>query len=80
MLPLLLRVLDARAMTGSEAQRKLLLGHATLLAYCLRWQDFRARARRRLPNPDACYESIAGLSLHYVSLKSSWVRCAERLR
>ena len=41
MLPLLLRVLDARAMTGSEAQRKLLLGHATLLAYCLRWQEFR---------------------------------------
>jgi hypothetical protein len=51
MLPLLLRVLDARAMTGSEAQRKLLLGHATLLAYCLRWQDFRARARARLPRP-----------------------------
>ncbi len=42
MLPLLLRVMDARAMTGSEAQRKLLLGNATLLAYCLRWQEFRA--------------------------------------
>lgn len=48
MLPLLLRVLNARAMTGSEAQRKLLLGNATLLAYCLRWQEFRARA---LPLP-----------------------------
>ena len=30
-------------MTGSEAQRKLLLGNATLLAYCLRWQEFRVR-------------------------------------
>ena len=43
MLPPLLCVLDARAMTGSEAQRKLLLGNATLLAYCMRWQEFRVR-------------------------------------
>ena len=43
MLPPLLRVLDACAMTGSEAQRKLLLSNATLLAYCMRWQEFRVR-------------------------------------
>ncbi len=63
MLPLLLRVLDARAMTGSEAQRKLLLGHATLLAYCLRWQDFRARACARQPHPPAYFGSSGGWTL-----------------
>lgn len=37
----LLRVMDVRIQTGSEGQRKLTLGNATILAYCLRWPEFR---------------------------------------
>lgn len=37
----LLRVMDVGIMTGSEGQRKLTLGNATILAYCLRWPEFR---------------------------------------
>ena len=39
----LLRVMDVRIQTGSEGQRKLTLGNATILAYCLRWPEFRVR-------------------------------------
>jgi hypothetical protein len=41
LLPHLLRVMDVKIMTGSEGQRKLTLGNATILAYCLRWAEFR---------------------------------------
>lgn len=44
LLPQLLRVMDVKLMTGSEGQRKLMLGNATILAYCLRWPEFRVRA------------------------------------
>ncbi len=43
LLPQLLRVMDVKLMTGSEGQRKLMLGNATILAYCLRWPEFRVR-------------------------------------
>ena len=33
--------MDVGIMTGSEGQRKLTLGNATILAYCLRWPEFR---------------------------------------
>ncbi len=41
LLPHLLKVMDVNIMTGSEGQRKLTLGNATILAYCLRWAEFR---------------------------------------
>ena len=41
LLPQLLRMMDVKTMTGSEGQRKLTLGNATILAYCLRWAGFR---------------------------------------
>lgn len=44
LLPQLLRMMDVKTMTGSEGQRKLTLGNATILAYCLRWAGFRVRA------------------------------------
>ena len=37
----LLRVMEGHFQTGSEGQRKLTLGNATILAYCLRWPEFR---------------------------------------
>ena len=43
LLPQLLRAMDVKLMTGSEGQRKLTLGNATILAYCLRWPEFRVR-------------------------------------
>lgn len=43
LLPHLLKVMDVNIMTGSEGQRKLTLGNATILAYCLRWAEFRVR-------------------------------------
>ena len=48
LLPQLLRMMDVKTMTGSEGQRKLTLGNATILAYCLRWAGFRVRAPTRL--------------------------------
>ena len=47
LLPQLLRMMDVKTMTGSEGQRKLTLGNATILAYCLRWAGFRVRAASR---------------------------------
>ncbi|BDA48480.1 hypothetical protein COCOBI_12-1590 [Coccomyxa sp. Obi] len=47
LLPQLLRVMDVKLMTGSEGQRKLMLGNATILAYCLRWPEFRDEFVRR---------------------------------
>ena len=44
LLPQLLRMMDVKTMTGSEGQRKLTLGNATILAYCLRWAGFRVSA------------------------------------
>ena len=41
LLPQLLKMMDVKTMTGSEGQRKLTLGNATILAYCLRWAGFR---------------------------------------
>ena len=57
----LLRVMDVRIQTGSEGQRKLTLGNATILAYCLRWPEFRVR---RAPPSVACRGSrrIASIS------------------
>ncbi len=53
LLPQLLRVMDVKLMTGSEGQRKLMLGNATILAYCLRWPEFRVRSVARIcPNTD----------------------------
>ena len=43
LLPQLLKMMDVKTMTGSEGQRKLTLGNATILAYCLRWAGFRVR-------------------------------------
>lgn len=43
LLPQLLRAMDVKLMTGSEGQRKLMLGNATILAYCLRWPEFRVQ-------------------------------------
>ena len=44
LLPQLLKMMDVKTMTGSEGQRKLTLGNATILAYCLRWAGFRVCA------------------------------------
>lgn len=43
LLPQLLKMMDVKTMTGSEGQRKLTLGNATILAYCLRWAGFRVK-------------------------------------
>lgn len=43
LLPQLLKMMEVTTMTGSEGQRKLTLGNATILAYCLRWAGFRVR-------------------------------------
>ena len=39
----LLKMMEVTTMTGSEGQRKLTLGNATILAYCLRWAGFRVK-------------------------------------
>ena len=66
LLPQLLKMMDVKTMTGSEGQRKLTLGNATILAYCLRWAGFRVKPAPMHINswPQTCFRPVPSVSMY----------------